>query len=155
MATFEISWEAPEFEYREKTVSWYWLSILIAAVVIAFAVWQKNFLFGFFVLIAEMLFIVWGNRKPRTVHFVMTEAALTIDGTKHYPIKDFESMSVDAPEEDWNELIFYTRARLKTPLKVLFPSNQLEALRVQMKTILKEIPYEPTVLDAIEKLLRF
>lgn len=64
MTSFEIKWQAPEYEYREKTVSWYWISIVVAALVIAFSVWQKNFLFGFFIVIAEMLFIVWGNRTP-------------------------------------------------------------------------------------------
>ncbi len=155
MASFELAWEAPEFEYREKTVSWYWLSILIAAIVIAFAVWQNNFLFGFFVLIAEMLLIVWGNRKPRTVHFMLTENTLVIDGKKQYQVKDFEAMSVDAAAADWTEIILFTRAKLRTPLKLLFPSDRLEELRAQMKTVLKEIPYEPTVLDAIEKLTRF
>ncbi len=155
MASFEITWEAPEFEYRDKGVSWYWISIIVAALVIAFAVWQRNFLFGFFVLIAEMLFIVWGARKPRIVHFMINETGIMIDGRKHYLLKDFESMSVDAWAAEWNELVFYARARLKAPLKVLFPAAELEHLRAQMKTILKEVPYEPTVLDAVEKLLRF
>ena len=67
MASFEITWEAPEFEYRPKSVSWYWISIIIAAAIIAFAIWERNFLFGIFIVIAEILFIAWGNETPATI----------------------------------------------------------------------------------------
>jgi hypothetical protein len=155
MASFEIKWEAPEFEYREKGVSWYWLSIIIAAIIVAFSVWQKNFLFGLFIVLAEVLFIVWGNRVPRTVEFAANENGITVDEVRSYSFKDFENMSVDTPVDGFAEIVFVFRARFKTPLKVLFPAEYLAAFRANMKTILKEVPYEPTLLDAIEKLLRF
>jgi hypothetical protein len=155
MAAFEIKWQAPEYEYHEKGISWYWISIIAAALVVAFSVWQKNFLFGLFVVIAEILFIIWGNRTPRLVSFIINEAELTIGGEKAYPFKNFESISVDAMGNGWAELIFIYRAKLKTPFKVLFPENRLAELRSNMRTILKEVSYEPTLLDAIEKLLRF
>ena len=85
MAKFETTWEAPEFEYREKEVSWYWISIIAAALIIAFSVWQKDFLFGFFIVIAEMLFIVWGNKAPRTLTFTLTDTELNIGDTSHTP----------------------------------------------------------------------
>ena len=73
---FEVVWDAPEFEYREKGISWYWLSIIAAACIIAFAAWFRNFLFGFFIVIAEILFIVWGNRQPRTVEFKLDDSGI-------------------------------------------------------------------------------
>ncbi len=74
MATFEINWEAPEFEYREKDVSWYWISIIAAAAIIAFSVWQRNFLFGFFIVIAEMLVIDGAGEfgPDPTTHAILT-----------------------------------------------------------------------------------
>lgn len=150
-----MKWQAPEYEYREKGPSWYWLSIIIAAVIVAFSVWEKNFLFGIFVVIAEVLLIVWGNRTPRTVGFTLTETGMDIEGGKRYPLKDFESVSIDEASDGWTEIIFSFHAKLKTPLKVLFPEERLPELRTNMKTVLKEVPHEPTLIDAIEKLLRF
>jgi len=155
MAKFEITWEAAEFEYREKTVSWYWISIIIAALIIAFSVWERNYLFGFFIVIAEILFIVWGNQPPATIAFTLDEQELAIGGKKFYPLKSFEAMSVGPMDEHWSEVVFHSRGRLKTPIKVIVPSETIEALRANLKTILKEVPYEPTFLDSIEKLLRF
>lgn len=150
-----MTWEAPEYEYREKDVSWYWISIIAAALIIAFSVWEKNFLFGFFIVIAEMLFIVWGNRMPRTVRFTLTENDIETDGGKSHSLKDFESISVDPLGNDWSEIVFTFRAKLKTPFKVLCPDERVGELRNNMKILLKEVPYEPTLIDSIEKLLRF
>ena len=150
-----MKWEAPEYEYREKGVSWYWISIIIAAVIIAFSVWERNFLFGFFIVIAEMLFIVWGNRAPRIVHCTLTENGLAIEGGKSRPLKDFESVSATEADDGWVELIFAFRARFKTPLKIFLPEARLTEFRNNMKLILREVPHEPTLLDSIEKLVGF
>jgi hypothetical protein len=155
MAKFEITWEAPEFEYRDKGVSWYWLSIIIAAIIVAFSVWTRNFLFGFFIIIAEMLFIVWGNKAPRTITFKMNDVNVEIDEHKIYPLKEFESWSADASGGEWIEMLFNFRSRLKTPLRILVPETKLEEVRANLKAILKEVEYQQTLLDSIEKLLRF
>lgn len=155
MAKFEVIWEAPEFEYREKDVSWYWISIIIAAFIIAFAVWQKDFLFGFFIVVAEILFIVWGNRAPRVTAFTLTDEWIDIGGYKSHALREFESWSADDVGGDWAELSFYFRSRLHTPLTMILPEDRLPAVRAGLRTVLREIPHEPTLIDAIEKFLRF
>lgn len=150
-----MKWSAPEYEYREKTVAWYWISIIIAAVIVAFSVWQKNFLFGLFIVVAEILFIIWGDRAPHILDFRLTEGELEIGERKQYSLKDMGSMSVDELSDEWTEIIFVSKAKLKTPVKILIPEGRLQELRTNLKTLLKEVPYEPTLLDSIEKLLRF
>ncbi|HEY5221099.1 MAG TPA: hypothetical protein VIJ29_03065 [Candidatus Paceibacterota bacterium] len=155
MAKFETTWEGPEFEYREKDVSWYWISIIAAALIIAFSVWQKDFLFGFFIVIAEMLFIVWGNKAPKTVTFTLTDTALDIGGYKSYLMKEFESWSTDVENGEWADVMLYFRSRLHPPLSLVVPVDKVGELRVNMKTVLKEIEHQPTLIDSIEKFLRF
>ncbi len=156
MAHFELTWSAPEFEYREKEVSWYWISIILACVIVAFAVWERNFLFGFFVVIAEMLFVSWGDRTPRLVHFELTEKELMIDnGKKFYTMGQLETWSADHLDDEWTELIFTFRAKLKTPVKILIPTELVEEVRKNLKTVLREVEYAPTLIDALEKLIRF
>lgn len=155
MAPFRMIWEAPEYEYREKGSAWYWSSIIVAALCVAFAVWQRNFLFGFFVVVAEILFIVWGNRAPRMVSFALTETSFMIDNEKSRLLKEFESMSIEPLGTDWSEVIFTFHAKLKPPLRVLLPEDRIAEFRDRMKLLIKEVPYEPTFLDAIEKLFRF
>ena len=155
MAKFEITWEAPEFGYREKDVSWYWISIIAAALIIAFSVWQKDFLFGFFIVIAEVLFIVWGNKVPKTIAFTLTDTELEIGGYKTYSMKEFESWSADTDDAEWGDVMFYFRSHLRPALSLIVPSAKITELRANMKVVLKEIEHQPTLIDSIEKFLRF
>jgi hypothetical protein len=155
MAKFETTWEAPEFEYREKEVSWYWISIIAAALIIAFSVWQKDFLFGFFIVIAEMLFIVWGNKAPRTLTFTLTDTELNIGGYKSYSMKEFESWSADLDDGEWADVSFYFRSRIRPALLLIVPAPKVAEIRANLKLVLKEIEHEPTLVDSIEKFLRF
>ncbi|HVO28543.1 MAG TPA: hypothetical protein VMT81_00990 [Candidatus Paceibacterota bacterium] len=155
MAKFDIMWEAPEFEYREKGVSWYWTTIIIAALVIAFSVWENNFLFGFFVVVAEVLVIVWGNQAPRTVSFSLTESQLDIGGHRSHALAEFESWSAEEIGGGMTEMFWTFRGKLKTPLKVLVPVEKFEEVRKSLAPILHEVEHQPTLVDAIEKLLKF
>jgi hypothetical protein len=155
MAKFHLAWEAPEFEYRPKEVSWYWLSIIIAAAMVAFAVWEKNFLFGFFIVVAEMLFIVWGNRVPKMINFTLTDTEIDLQGYRSHLIKEFESWSFDSNAGEWADIVFYFRSRMRPPLIILVPEEDAEEIRANLKTALKEIDHEPTLIDSIEKFLRF
>lgn len=155
MVNFDITWEAPEFEYREKDISWYWITIIVAACLIAFSVWEKNFLFGFFIVIAEIMVILWGNEKPRTILFGINEEGLAIGPEKAHSFKEFENWSAENLDDEWTELIFNFRGRFKFPLKIAAPKETIEEIRKNLKTILKEVEYQPSLIDAIEKLLRF
>jgi hypothetical protein len=155
MTKFETTWEAPEFEYREKEISWYWLSIIIASLIVAFSVWQRNFLFGFFIVIAEILFIVWGNRMPHIMTFTLTDTDLHMDGAKSHSLKEFEAWSVNADGGEWAEIAFYFRSKLRPPLVVIVPEETLTEIRTNLKGILKEIEHDMSLIDSIEKFLRF
>ncbi len=155
MPSFKTTWEAPEFEYRPKSVSWYWISIIVAAAIVAFAIWERNFLFGIFVVIAEILLIAWGNETPRTMTFVLTDNDLTVGSTKQYQTRLFENFSVNDLGDEWVELFFTFKAKLKTPLKILVPKKQFEEVRKNAKTILREIEFEPSLLDSLEKIIGF
>jgi hypothetical protein len=155
MAKFEINWDAPEFEYREKEVSWYWISIIVAALIIGFSAWQKDFLFGFFIVIAEILFIVWGNKTPKTIPFTLTGEDINIGGYKTYLLKEFENWSTDSDGGEWAEVMFYFRSRLHPPLAIIVPEVKLPELRANLKFVLPEIEHQLTLIDSIEKFLRF
>lgn len=155
MTPFKITWEAPEFEFYEKEISWYWLSIIIAALMIAFSIWERDFLFGFFVVVAEILLLVWGNRQPRIFTFILSETDFSIGNEKHYAIREFDAWSVGPDIHGFTEVIWNFKSRVKLPLKTLVPSETVQDIREHVKTFLRETEYQLSFLDAIEKLLRF
>jgi hypothetical protein len=152
---FSIVWEAPEFEYREKSVSWYWISIIVAALMVAFSVWERNILFGLFIIIAEILVISWANQQPNIFPVVLNEEGLAIGHRKFHALREFDSWSADHVDDTWAELSFHFKTHVKIPLRVLAPHDQLEEIRKNLRPIVKEIDHQASLIDAIEKLLNF
>lgn len=151
-----IGWQAPEFEYQTKGVSWYWLSVILATLMIGFAVWQRNFLFGVFVVIAEILVLIWGNKKPRFVYFRITGEGFEIVGEKFYPYRDIEAFSIEEDvASEWSRLVFELRGKLKPAFSVGFPTARRREIREALQTFLPEHEWRESFFDSIEKFLRF
>ena len=105
----------------------------------------RDFLFGIFIVIAEVLFIAWGNATPATVNFTLTENKLAIGIAKHYQIKLFENFSVNKLDDNLTEISLTFRTKLRTPLTVLLPSVKLEEARKDLKPLLREVEFEPSL----------
>ncbi|MDP2741605.1 MAG: hypothetical protein Q8O66_02900 [bacterium] len=156
MEKFTIEWQAHEFNYREKSVSWYWLSIIASVAILSVAVWQKNFLFAIFVVIAEILVLVWAQKKPRIVDFRIDEKGLTVDGKKFYPYSSIGAFGIkEDVGEGWSELAFRFSHGLRPLLKIRIPSERVAETERVLKTIVEKTEFEDSLLDSIEKLTGF
>ncbi|HEY4526131.1 MAG TPA: hypothetical protein VJL32_03500 [Candidatus Paceibacterota bacterium] len=152
----KIEWKAPEFEHRPKNISWFWLTIIIAVLILALAVWQKNFLFVFFVVIAEVLILSWGNAEPREIDFVLTEKSILIDGKKRYNLGELINFSVDEPEhKDLVSIFIHFKQRFKAPLRIHVFKDKLQSVRELLRTGVKEMEHEDSIVDSLEHLIRF
>lgn len=155
MDHFEIRWTAPEFEYHEKDVSWFWISIIIAILMIAFAVWNRNFLFAFLIVLAEILFIVWGGRKPANFDFLLNEKGLRI-GDTHHPFSEMEKFSVFSMDgSDWTELVLYMKKRLINRITVFMPAAYTDHVVQTLSGFIPKVEHEESFLDSLARFLRF
>ncbi len=154
MTSPEIKWDAPEFMPRHKQGSWYWLSIFIAVALLVVAVWQRNFLFGFFILVAEVLVLVWGSEEPRQIQFEINAKGISVDGKKFYAWNDLEAFSVDEGPE-FSAILLDFRHRFRPGLRIYSPTARLAEIRTALQAKVKEIEYEPNLIDALENLFRF
>lgn len=156
MNPFELTWEAPEFEYREKGVSWYWTSIIIAALLIGVSVWQKNFLFGFFVVAAEILVLAWAARKPPIIQFTLNEKGVSIGARKFHAYAEMESFSIDeTTEQEWLDLYFQFRKRLRPLLKIRVPQARMAETQKTLAAFLPQAKHERSLLDVFEEFIGF
>ncbi|MBU6500339.1 MAG: hypothetical protein KGJ89_00720 [Patescibacteria group bacterium] len=156
MAQFEIKWTAPEFPFREKGVSWYWISIIVAVIILGISIWQKNFLFGFFIVIAEILVLTWANREPQLVEFVINEKGLSIGENKFTAYTTMESFSVEAnADKEWPDIFFQFHRRLRPILKIRVPHDRLTEIQKSLKAVLPQTEHETSFLDTLEELIGF
>jgi hypothetical protein len=156
MSPFEITWEAPEFDYRPKDVSWYWISIIVAIVILGLAIWQRNFLFGFFIVIAEIMVLIWGSREPEMVKFKLTEKGIFVGEVKFHAYEEIARFSLyDGYDENWPNLYLEFRSRLRPTLKIKLPKNRLAEIQKTLKLFLPQTEHQPSLLEALEELTKF
>lgn len=151
----EITWQAPEFHYRAKSAGWYWLSLIIAALLILLALWQKNLLFILFVVIAEITLIHWARQTPRTLHFKIDKNGVSIGKIKFYAYPELEGFHIKEGEHGIGELILKTKSKLNPCLKISIDSEDAKPIENLLKKFLVEVEYEDSVSDAIDKLIGF
>ncbi len=154
--TGEIVWQAPEFEYREKTVSWFWVSIFFGVAFLGIAVWQRNFLFAVFVVVAELLILVWGARKPNMIDFRLTGRMLHVGPHTQYSLGDLASWSIDAEEPIvWPTVALHFHARLQPLVHVRVPKERLAEIEGVLGEFANKAPWEENFIDTLEKFFRF
>lgn len=152
----EIRWSAPEFLHRERGVLWYWTTIGAAVLMIAFAVWQRNFLFGLFIVLAEVLVLVSGSKSARMVQFMLTDKGLTVDDKTFYPVSEFSGFSIrpeHESDEDWREIVLYLRKRLQPSVKVHVSSQEFAEIYENIAKVLSEEEWKASLLDAIQEFI--
>lgn len=144
-----ISWMAPEFHYHEKDEAWPVFAALLGAVFAGYALWQHNFLFFVFIIIATGLVIVWGGRRPRHFEFELNEAGIVIDGTmRRY--REFRSFALS---EDSLHLI--PKSSVRPRLEVIVPASREREIREYLLDFLHETEYTESFVEALGHWLRF
>ncbi len=154
----EISWTAPEFEYHHKEPSWYWLVVIVAGLLILIALFQKNFLFAIFVLIATVVFFKLGHQFPRHLDMRLSDQGIAMGENDFHPfdsLSGFATRQMDNFKDGISEIILQKKHRLSTHVKILAPTEKMEDIRVFLNKHLPEIEYEESLTDHISRLLKF
>jgi hypothetical protein len=151
-----MHWEAPEFESREKSIGWYWTTIIVAVLMLAGAVWQRNFLFAVLVVIGEILVLIWSGKEPRTVAFRITDHELLIDEKTRYALNELHSFSVE-PEghSHWPVIALVSKRRFRPAVHIRAPKDRIEGIRERLQISVPESAWEESLIEMLEKFFRF
>ncbi len=153
----DIKWSSPEYHYYPKDVGWYWLAIIVSAILVIFALWQKNFLFAVFMIVAALLALNWGRRAPRTFEFTLSEKGLDIGGRHRYAFEELAGFAIIPNPENTElaELILRTKNRLNSWVRIIIATERSEAIKGLLAKFLPEIEYTESLTEHIGRILRF
>jgi len=164
----EIIWQIPESEYKPKDASWYWISLVVAAALVIFAIWQENFLFAIFVIIAFFTLNYLTNRFPVIWEIKMSEKGIFIGlpnskNRKFYPMTDLECFDIQSKfeesgeemEEEYKRLVLKFRTKLTPFLKINFYAKDEEKIKdfLSQFTTREELP--KSLVDSLSELIGF
>lgn len=153
-ATTEISWRAAEHGFHEKGFVWYlWLVIVTGAIVII-ALWQKNFFFAIFSVLAGVMVWVFSKRRPPIVEFKITDSGISV-GSTFYEYSDIDHFSTRSRPGFLDEIIISRKTRMNPFLFIPIDSHLAVSAHALLNTKLDEVEYQETFIDTISELLRF
>lgn len=156
MEKFSVSWHAPEYEHRPKDTVWFWVSIVAALLMLVFAVWQRNPLFALFIVIAEILFIVWGNRRPEEIEATADTSGIRIGAHRFYPRSHIDAFSfIEHAHTDWQDLVILLDRRFIPTVTVRVPSHVVPKLRRHLATLYPEYDHQESFVEILERYFWF
>ena len=157
-----IAWQAAEFEYQQKDPLWYWGSLAVALILLILAIWQKNFLFMFFVVVAEMVIIYFADRQPLLWDFKIDEHGIHIGKQKFYSYSDIDSLDIHPhaggdinPEKEYKELVIKLKSHFSPYLKINIHRQDEEKIKAFLLKFVPEQEHPESLSDALSKLIRF
>lgn len=164
----EIIWQIPEYEYNQKDISWNWLVLIAAVILFAFAIWQKNFLFAVFIVIAFLMINFISNRFPLIWQFKMTDKGIVIslpigERKKFYFFENIESFDIHSVAYDaegnnigeYKELILKLHSKLSPYLKInIYPADE-EKIKNFLLNFIPHQEHEQSLVDSLAKLIKF
>lgn len=117
----KISWEALEYEYREKTPDWFWILGLVSLTLVISAIIYKNILFAALVIVGSFTMALYAARKPKLIKFEINQNGVTIKNSL-YPYKYLHSF---CPREDarGRKIIFQSKKTTMPHFSVPVPAN--------------------------------
>lgn len=156
-----ISWQAPEYQYLPKGESWGWISLILAIILIALALWNKNFLFAVFIFVAELILIYFSGKYPSIWKFELGDDVLKIGETKKYKLEQFsvfdirEALGTSDADREYKELIFRFKSKLSPDLKILVFREDEKMIENKLLKYLEREKIEASLADIVEKIFRF
>ena len=148
-----IAWEAPEAEHIEKSATWYWASMAVAIVLIAIALWQKNFLFAVFVVIAELAIFMFAGEKPKMWDFTIDEQGVTIEGHKTYKYSTISLYDIHQFSDEYKELVLQTRSKVHHYIKIFIHAEDEQRIREALDKKVSHGEIEVTFFEFLERLI--
>ncbi len=148
----DIEWSAPEFEAVERGAFWHLGSLVLAIGLGIFALWQANYLFFLFVVLAEAVVLIHSRHHPRQHEYILAHQGLVADGQLKYFYNTMRGFAVsDDGVSPYVELVLRSVRRLSQDSRFLLPRELSLPVRQFLSERLEEFVYTESLAEVMMK----
>ncbi len=150
-----FSWSIPSHEHQERSFGFFVWIISVMVILLLFSVWQKNFLFGIFILMASGTVLFLSLQHPETHEFALTDKFIvfgnyqdthTYSEFSHFDVQEFSDIDTEI------FLAFKDKKRAPIHMRIYRGDEQkIVAILKEKKLVEKEI--DVSLFESISKLL--
>ncbi len=154
-----ISWQAYEYEHRERSADWYWALGILAIAAAVTAILFSDILFGVLILIAAFTMALFAARPPRLLTFEIGERGIKV-GRHFFPYLSLHSFWVETGHEGHRPALILRSKKALSPHIVLPLSSRNPSVRFPdphevRDSVLSKLPEEEQRESLAEHLLEF
>jgi uncharacterized membrane protein len=149
-----MTWRAAEYEHYDKSTAWYVVNGVVAAAIIGYALYQKNFFFAVFIVIAFIMLMFFSRRRPEVFDFRVDESGIGV-GRSSYNYESIENFSMRSRLGRLDELILKRKVSMNPIVKIPIDSKLAGEVKEFLGGKLPEIEYEESLLDTFAEWFGF
>lgn len=150
-----VSWRAAEYDFVPKNNAWHAGVGIATLVLVGIALWQQNFFFAIFLLIAGSMVVVLGNKRPDTFDFTLDEDGCHIGAATVYSFDQLEDFSIYPRPHRLDEFIVRRKSALNRVVHIPVDTDTAQRVRLFLEDKLPEVEHEPSLLESITDILGF
>jgi len=147
----KISWQGPEYFYREKSGDWYWAVGIISASIAVAAILIENYIFAIFIALASFTLILFSSKKPKMVEIGINKDGIFFE-KYFYPFDSIESFWVNT---DLKKIIIKTKKFLMPLIVLPLEETDPEMIREVLGSYLNEEELNEPLFQKILEFLGF
>jgi hypothetical protein len=144
LQTFE--WQAPEFEKKDKSNSWFIIPAIITIILGIIALATENILFLLLILLAFFTFYIYAKKEPRTINFRINERGIEIDD-KLYQFETLKSFWVFYNPPIEKEISFRSRKTTFPYIRIPLADQNPNEIRKYLLKFLPEKRHKESLID--------
>jgi hypothetical protein len=153
--TVLLSWEIPSHDHQEHSFGFFAWIITVMVILLLFSVWQKNFLFGVFILMAAGTVLFLALQNPETHQFMLTSShiifgnyqrELSYAELSHFDIQEFSETDM--------EIFFAFKDKKRAPIHMrVYKGDREKIISILQEKGLKEKEIDISLFESISKML--
>lgn len=149
-----LSWEAPEYEYNEKSTDWFWMVGVISIALVVVAILMKNILFAIIAMLGGFTFALHGARHPDIVKFAITLRGIKI-GSKLFLYDDLDSFWIHYDPPHLKKLIVVSKRAVMPHISISLAEIDPNTAREHLLKFLPEKSHEESLAEILGRLVGF
>jgi len=150
-----LIWRAAEYEYTEKTLTWFIVLGIIVLVIAIVSLIQHDFFFAVFAVLAGILVAVFARRRPQVLEFKVGADGVTVGDKLSLPLEEFRAFAIYSRPGHLNELVMKRRTAVNPYLRIPIDAELAEKARRFLKERLDEEEFSESLIDLISSRLGF
>jgi hypothetical protein len=133
-----FSWKVPEYDRPARSRNWYIIAGILAVLIIGYAVWDKNYIFALFMLIAAVIVMFFDKNDAQLLDVIIDRKGLKI-GSSFYEINELKDFFIIyRPEEGIKNLYFHFKSAIRHRLSIPLVNTDPVAIRGFLRRYLQE-----------------